>query len=135
MKNSIAFFGLGYVGLSTAICLASKEFRVCGFDIDHNKVKMINSGQAPFHEPGLDEILKIVISNGALKATTDYLEPVLKSDITFISVDTPSNPDGSADLSNVKKASEMIVNALSQKDDWHLIVVKSTVPPGTTRAQ
>jgi len=131
-KRSVSFFGLGHVGLTTAACLASRGFRVIGYDIDGEKVKRINNGEAPFFEPGLDELLRDSVKNGMLRATTDPMEAVLNTEVTFITVGTPSAPDGSIDLRYVESASRMIGEALRHKKDWHLVVVKSTVIPLTT---
>jgi UDPglucose 6-dehydrogenase len=132
MKHRVSFFGLGYVGLTTATCLANKDFQIIGFDIDSNRVKLINSCEAPFHEHGLSEILEKAVKNGTLSCTTDYQEAVLETDVTFITVGTPSRPDGNIDLTYVEDASRMIGEALRRKKSWHLVVVKSTVTPGTT---
>jgi len=132
MFRAISFLGLGYVGLTTAVCLASRGFKVIGFDVDDNKVKKIGSGVTPFFEPGLDELLKISLEKGYLKVTIDPEEAILDSEVTFITVATPSREDGSIDLSYVKEAALMIGNCLKQKNEWHLIVVKSTVVPTTS---
>jgi len=134
MVEVISFFGLGYVGLTTAACFASRGFRVIGFDNDYNKFKAISSGVAPFFEPGLDEILKISLEKGNLKVTMDPNTAVLNSKVTFITVATPSKEDGSIDLSYIKEASKMIGNSLKLKDEWHLVAVKSTVVPTTSEA-
>jgi len=104
MFRAISFLGLGYVGLTTAVCLASRGFKVIGFDVDDNKVKKIGSGVTPFFEPGLDELLKISLEKGYLKVTIDPEEAILDSEVTFITVATPSREDGSIDLSYVKEA-------------------------------
>lgn len=129
---SISFFGLGRVGLTTATCFASKGFRVIGFDVDKKKVGMINCGEAPFYEPRLNELIKHTTKNNLLRATTNPMEAVLHSDITFITVSTPSMEDGSTDLKYVKDASKIIGSILQNKNEWHLVVVKSTVVPTTT---
>lgn len=131
-KVKLSFFGLGYVGLTTAACFSYKGFKVTCFDIDNEKVKTINNGKAPFFEPGLDELLKVSIEKGFLKAVEDPVKAVLDSKITFITVSTPNKEDGSIDLTSVKDASERIGEALRIKDRWHLIVIKSTVIPTTT---
>jgi len=128
----LSFFGLGYVGLTTAACFASKGFQVICFDVDKAKVNAVNRGELPFHEPGLDKLTKSSVNRGLLKATSDFKEAILKSDITFITVGTPSKEDGSIDLTYIREASKMIGRALKTKSDWHLVVVKSTVIPTTT---
>ena len=131
-RPAVSFMGLGYVGLTTAACLASRGFRVIGFDVDPKKVEAVNGGVCPIYEPGLEELLRDAVSKGLLKATTDFREAVLGSDITFITVGTPSLETGEIDLRYVREASRMIGEALSEKPEWHLVVVKSTVMPGTT---
>ncbi|MEM3638095.1 MAG: UDP-glucose/GDP-mannose dehydrogenase family protein [Conexivisphaerales archaeon] len=128
----ISFVGLGYVGLSTAVCFATRGFHVYGVDMDENKLSAISKGVVPFYERNIDELLDRAIKNRSLIVTPDLGYAVSHSDITFITVGTPSKDDGSVDLSYVTKASEDIGNALRTKYGYHLVVVKSTVPPGTT---
>jgi UDPglucose 6-dehydrogenase len=130
--KTISFFGLGYVGLTTATCLASRGFKVICYDVDEAKVDAVNSGRAPFFEPKLDELLGRAVEEGYLKAVKDPKTAVLNSEVTFITVGTPSRDDGGIDLTYVKSASRMIGEALRLKSEWHLIVVKSTVLPTTT---
>jgi UDPglucose 6-dehydrogenase len=128
----VSIFGLGYVGLTFGVCLGKKGFKVLGVDVDENKVAMVNRGEAPFYEPGLGELLRETVENGLFRATTDSYEDVLSSEVSFICVGTPSLPDGSADLSYLESAARSIGRALRDKKGWHLVVVRSTVPPGTT---
>ena len=132
MVKEISFFGLGYVGLTTAACLASRGFKVICYDIDEAKVDAVNNGKAPFFEPKLDELLKKTVEEGYLKAVKDSKMAILNSEVTFITVGTPSREDGSIDLTYIKSASKMIGEALRLKSGWHLVVVKSTVLPATT---
>ena len=120
--------GFGYVGLTTAVCFASRGFSVRGFDVDRVKVSKINNGVVPFHEPQVSDLLKSSLSTG-FRASSDKIE---LGEITFITVGTPSNSDGSIDLSYIKSASEMIGKALKNSRGRPLVVVKSTVVPGTT---
>ncbi|MGC8934836.1 MAG: nucleotide sugar dehydrogenase [Thermoproteota archaeon] len=131
MKN-VSVFGLGYVGLSTAVCFSSKNINVVGYDIDKSKIDMLNKGVPTIYEEGLEELLKVSLKNGKIKFTSDYREAVMKSDITFITVGTPSKEDKSIDLSYIESAATQIGEALREKNSWHLVVVKSTVVPGTT---
>ena len=131
-RPSVSFMGLGHVGLTIAACMASRGFKVLGFDVDPEKVKMVNKAKCPIYEPKLEELIKNSVKRGLLRATTDFKEAILDSDVTFITVGTPSLKTGEIDLRYVKEASKIIGEALSEKDDWHLIVVKSTVIPGTT---
>ena len=128
----VSVIGLGYVGLTFSACLADKGFKVYGVDIDEKKRRLISDGRPPIYEEGIEPLLKRAISSGSLKVTGDFREAVLGSDITFICVGTPSRPDGSVDLSQVESACRGVGEALRDKEDYHLVVVRSTVPPGTT---
>lgn len=132
MRN-VSVFGLGYVGLTFAVCLASKGFNVIGVDVDKSKINLISNGKTPFHEPGLNELLDEVLRNGNFRCTDDYWTAITESSISFICVGTPSKPDGSIDLKYVKNVSTDVGTVLKYKDMYHLIVVRSTVTPGTTR--
>ena len=129
----VSVVGTGYVGLCTAICFADKGYQVTASTHDKEKVSMINKGVPPFYEPQLEEILKRTVRNGRLKAVHGREEAVLDSDITFITVGTPSRPDGSIDLSFIEQSATEIGKALKGKDEYHLVVTKSTIIPGTTQ--
>lgn len=131
-KVRISLFGLGYVGLTTAACFAHKGFKVTCFDIDEDKIETVNSGKTPFFEPGLEELVRASVEMNFLKAVKDPVKAVLESEMTFITVGTPSKEDGSIDLTSINEASRTIGEILRFKDSWHLIVVKSTVIPTTT---
>ncbi len=126
----ISIIGSGYVGLVTGACFAKLNNEVICVDIDKDKVEKINRGISPFYEKGLDVLLKDV--KDRLKATTDIKNAVINSDVTFICVGTPRGLVGEADLSYIESACKDIGEALKRKDEYHLVVVKSTVPPGTT---
>ncbi|RLF09403.1 MAG: UDP-glucose 6-dehydrogenase, partial [Thermoprotei archaeon] len=129
---SISIIGTGYVGLCTAVGFALKGHYVIASTKDRSKADLINKGRPPFYEPGLDELLKRVVEEGRLKCVVDRRGALLESDITFITVATPSLPTGSIDLSLVRDAAQEIGEALKDKPGYHLVVVKSTVVPGTT---
>jgi UDPglucose 6-dehydrogenase len=131
----LSFIGLGSVGLCTAVCFATKGYKVIGSEIDRAKASQIRRGNPPFYEPSLNKLLVKAIKTGNLKITSNNEEAILKSDITFITVGTPSKTDGSISLSYVIKASREVGKALKKKDDRaaHLVVVKSTVTPGATQ--
>ena len=131
----LSFIGLGSVGLCTAVCFASRGYEVIGSEIDRAKANQIRRGKPPFYEKSLNEMLNKALESGNLKITSSSEEAVLKSDITFITVGTPSKTDGSISLSYVIKASKEVGRALKKKDvrAVHLVVVKSTVTPGTTQ--
>ena len=128
MRVSIA--GAGYVGLVTGVCLAEKGHDVICVDIDAEKVAMMREGNPPIFEKGLDELLKKHISN-KIMATTDLEEAVSSTDITIIAVGTPFNGK-EISLDFIRDAARQIGNILRNKDSYHLVVVKSTVIPGTT---
>jgi UDPglucose 6-dehydrogenase len=129
--NSISIIGLGYVGLCTAATFASRGIRTVGIDIDEARVEQIRKGKAPVHEPQLDGMLKDAVRRRLLEATND-ISSAAATDTTFLTVGTPSQQNGSIDLSYIKNASEDLGNVLREKKGYHLVVVKSTVVPGTT---
>jgi len=129
--HTVSVLGLGYVGLCTAVSFAVRGFRTVAVDIDNNRVKQIQKGHPPFHEPQLERMLKAALRHRLLEATSDF-SAVAKTDTTFITVGTPSRPDGSIDLTYVTSAARDLGSALRNKDKYHLVVVKSTVIPGTT---
>lgn len=128
---TVAFVGLGYVGLCTASVLTAKGIRVIGIDIDRERIDKLSKGTAPFHEPGLTPMLKTAVKKQRILFSTD-INAVVEAETSFITVGTPSNPDGSINLSFVKEATKGLGSALTDSDHYHLVVVKSTVTPGTT---
>ena len=130
----ISIIGTGYVGLITGVTLAQLGNDVILVDVIKEKIDMVNGGRSPIYENGLDNLLKELVEAGKLSATTDMEEALLSSDITFIAVGTPSQGDGSIDLSYIHSAIDGISSALKKKDSYHLIVMKSTVIPGTTES-
>jgi len=131
-QQRISIAGTGYVGLCTAAGFASKGYRVITSTHDREKASSINRGIPPFYEPGLEELLQKVVRDGNLQCIIDREKAVLDTDITFIAVGTPSRPDGSIDLQYIESSAREIGEALNRKDTYHLVVVKSTVVPGTT---
>ncbi len=130
---SIIIIGAGYVGLSFGTVLAS-HFDVTLVDIDKNKVVHINKGHTPIHEDRLELLLKNAIEAGRLKSVTPD-ELTGKTDIFVICVDTPDSDDGYPDLSRIESALDLIEKKINDMcDDKVLIVVRSTVPPGTSRS-
>jgi UDPglucose 6-dehydrogenase len=128
----ISVIGMGYVGLSTAVAFASRNYTVVASETDTEKISLINRGVPPFYETDISEMLVEVLKSGCFKCTSSTKAAVLNTDATFITVGTPSKPDGSIDLRYVKDSAKEIGSALSNKDSYHLVVVKSTVIPGTT---
>jgi UDPglucose 6-dehydrogenase/GDP-mannose 6-dehydrogenase len=126
----ISVFGVGYVGLVTGVCFADKGHDCLCVDVDPAKVETINRGESPIYEPGLDELLQRNIGK-RLRATLDAKGAVLGSDMTFIAVGTPF--DGKTiDLTYIRECARVIGEALREKQGFHVVVVKSTVVPGTT---
>lgn len=128
--SRVTVIGLGKLGAPLAACLASKGFQVIGVDVSERAVAAINSGKAPVFEPGLDELIDEAHAN--LSATLDHEEAVRASDATFILVPTPSEGDGSFSNRFVIEAATAVGQALRAKDEYHVVVVTSTVMPGTT---
>jgi GDP-mannose 6-dehydrogenase len=130
MKVSV--FGLGYVGTVTAACLARDNITVIGVDVNPEKTAMIMNGAAPIIEPGLSSLIGRGIAKGLLSATTDAARAVAATTVSLISVGTPSAADGSVDLGHLFTVCKQIGAALAAKTGEHTIIVRSTVPPGTT---
>ena len=130
--HRISFIGMGYVGLCTAVCFASRGYQTILSTKDKAKADSVNMGISPFYEPDLDQMLRKAVNEEYLKAVLGREEAILRSNITFITVGTPSKPDGNIDLQFVHSAAVEIGGALKKKDSHHVVVVKSTVIPSTT---
>jgi len=132
-KARLAIFGLGYVGAVSTACFASCGHRVIGVDPDEAKVDVINSGKSPIVEAGLEDLLSEGVREGSISATQDIDKAVLGSDLSMVCVGTPSAADGSCDLKYLRKVSRQIGAVLARKSGYHVVVFRSTVPPGSTR--
>lgn len=130
----LSVVGLGRVGLCLSSCFASKGHKVIGVDVDENKVEMVNQRKSPIFEPGLQDLLAKVVRDGSLRCVTQTEKAVIGSDITFVSVGTPSLRSGGTDLRFVRAAAKDIGRALREKSGYHLVVITSTVTPGTTES-
>jgi UDPglucose 6-dehydrogenase len=128
--SSLSILGVGYVGLVTGVCFADKGHDVTCIDLDPDKVDSINGGKSPIFERGLDELLTRNIGK-KLRATLAAREAILASDMTFIAVGTPFDGQN-IDLKYIKESARVIGEALRDKSTYHVVVVKSTVVPGTT---
>ena len=126
----IAVFGLGYVGCVSAACLAQEGHTVIGVDINPLKVKLLGAGRSPVVEPGLAEMVKTAVASGHLQVSQDGKAAVRKSDVSLICVGTPSNENGSLKLQYVENVCREIGAALAAKQNYHTVVVRSTVLPG-----
>ena len=130
--DRIAVIGLGFVGLTSAVVFADLGAKVYGVNRNIQKNKAIQMGDPGFFEPNLTPLLKKVLKKGSLTATTDLALAVKKSCIIFICVNTPSSESGAIDLSYVRDVALDIGKAVKPSDGYKIIVVKSTVVPGTT---
>ena len=130
MKVSV--FGLGYVGTVSAASFAADGHQVVGVDVNDDKVRAINEGRSPIVEPGLGELLTDVVSRGQLRATTSTADAVNATDLSLVCVGTPSRRNGSLDLTYLTRVCEQIGEVIKDKDSYHVVVIRSTVLPGTT---
>lgn len=127
----ISIFGMGYVGAVCAACMAQRGHTIIGVDVSQEKVAMVNAGKSPIVEPGLDELLAAGKAAGRISATTNYMDAIYNSDITFIAVPTPSMKNGDLSLDYIEAVSREIGYALRDKKERHTVIVRSTVLPGT----
>lgn len=130
--RKISVFGLGYVGSVTAACFSNMGHKVVGIDVAEEKVQAMASGKTPILEPGIQDIITRCHGEGSLSATTDVAAAIRDTEMSFISVGTPSQPNGKLDLAGIKHVCEQIGACLKQKDGFHVIVTRSTILPGTT---
>lgn len=127
----ISIFGLGYVGCVSATSLASAGNQVIGVDLVPEKVEAIRSGNVPLFEPGLSELAAEQVEAKRLTATMDTTEGILASDISFICVGTPSLASEKIDLTAIEAVCRDIGKAIAQKNTRHVVIIRSTVLPGT----
>ncbi|MGI8990497.1 MAG: UDP-glucose dehydrogenase family protein [Bryobacteraceae bacterium] len=131
VSENIAVLGLGYVGCVTAACLAKLGHHVVGVDRDAFKVDQVREGRAPFYEPGLEEIVRETSGAGFLTASTSLQEGLTQSDIALICVGTPSEANGNLGLGQLRRVCEEIAAHLATRSTRLIVVVRSTVFPGT----
>jgi GDP-mannose 6-dehydrogenase len=131
----ISIFGLGYVGVVSCGCLASRGHEIIGVDVSQAKVELLNSGRSPVVEAGIDELVRDAVATGRLRATTNAEEAILGSSLSIVAVGTPSLPNGNIDLRYVDHVSEQIGRALATTNVYHTVVVRSTMLPGSMRAR
>ncbi len=127
----VTVIGSGYVGLVTGACLASVGHHTTCVDVLTDRIEMINRGEVPFYEPGLQTVIQDCFKKGNLHATSDLSQAMLRSKVSIIAVGTPFD-GGGVDLSYVKTAAVELGRILRELDYYHVVAVKSTVPPGTT---
>jgi GDP-mannose 6-dehydrogenase len=128
---NISIFGLGYVGAVTAACLARDGHYVVGVDISPEKVKLLACGKSPIIEPGLEDWLAEGVGSGRIRTTTDALAAALATEVSLISVGTPPTEEGGPNLHYVYNVCRQIGAAIAEKGRPHVVVLRSTVPPGT----
>jgi GDP-mannose 6-dehydrogenase len=127
----ISVFGIGYVGVVSCGCLVELGHEVTGVDISADKVAMLSEGRSPIVEEAIDTLIAGAVQQGRLSATSDVAAAIANTDVSFISVGTPSAPDGSVALGAVENVIREIGSALRKKAGPHTVVMRSTVPPGT----
>jgi GDP-mannose 6-dehydrogenase len=127
----ISIFGMGYVGAVTAACFARDGHDVLGVDTNEAKVATIARGESPIVEPGLRELLADGVKAGRIRGTTDSTQAVLETDCSLISVGTPPTDRGAPDLRFVYDVCQQIGEAVAKKGREHVVIIRSTVPPGT----
>jgi GDP-mannose 6-dehydrogenase len=131
----ISVLGLGYVGCVSAACFSELGHEVVGLDIDPRKVEPIRNGDSPIVEPGLRELVRKGVDEGRLTATDDYEAAVMGSDISLVCVGTPSRESGHPNLDYTKRVCQQIADVIKVKDAFHVVVFRSTIPPGTVETE
>lgn len=127
----IAVFGLGYVGVVSAACLARDGHDVLGIDPNETKAELVNAGQTPIIEPGLEQLMRSAVDSGRLRASGDHLAAVKHAEVMLICVGTPGLTNGSLDLTYVRRICEQIGRALADTSEYKIVVARSTMLPGT----
>jgi len=131
VTKRISIFGLGYVGAVSLACLARDGHQVIGVDIDPVKLDLIRNRKSPILEEGIQELMRDVVNSGRVTVTDDAMQAMQDTEISFVCVGTPSAANGSQDLTAILRLAEQIGAALRHKDEFHTIVIRSTVQPGT----
>ncbi|MBN1464475.1 nucleotide sugar dehydrogenase [candidate division KSB1 bacterium] len=129
---NISVFGMGYVGCVSAACLAQNGHHVIGVDVNVEKVKLLNQGISPVVEEDILDMIQLVSKTGALRAVSSAAEAILNTDISLVTVGTPSDNRGSLSTEYLRTVSQEIGRGLKEKDGQHIIVFRSTMVPGTT---
>jgi GDP-mannose 6-dehydrogenase len=127
----ISIFGLGYVGAVSLACLARDGHEMTGVDIDPGKLELLRAGRAPIVETGIQELMRAVMRGGAVTVSDSVREAILATDLSFVCVGTPARSNGNQDLSAITRIAEQIGAVLPEKETRHVIVIRSTVRPGT----
>ena len=132
---NIAIFGLGYVGCVTAACLARNGHQVIGIDVKADKVEAIQRGETPIIEPGLAQLIRDGVQSGNIRASLDTEFAIEQADLAIICVGTPSRSNGDSDTSYVEKVCQDIGAALRNRDDYMVVVLRSTMLPGMAQSR
>ncbi len=125
---------MGYVGVVTAACLAKAGHQIIGVDVSQDKVDQINAGCAPIIEPGLPDLLSDLVAKGLIRASVDQVGSALETDASIVCVGTPPLESGRIDLTHVRRLCEVLGKALKEKKQSHLLILRSTMLPGSTRS-
>jgi GDP-mannose 6-dehydrogenase len=131
-KVAISVIGLGYVGAVSCGCLAELGHRVVGVDLDDTKVQSIARGETPIHEAALGDLLSVGVERDLIDATTDLRDAVTNTQVTIVAVGTPTAEDGGCDYTYIEAVAREIGAVVAAKDEFHTIVLRCSVPPGTT---
>ena len=129
----ILIWGMGYVGIVTAACLSKLGHTVTGVEPNLEKVAMLNNGKSPILEPKLEKILEDAVESKSLKTLSDYNKLETDYDVSFICVGTPIQTNGAMSLNQLIKVTNSIGKYINRNPNYHLVVVRSTVTPGTSR--
>jgi GDP-mannose 6-dehydrogenase len=131
---NIAVFGLGYVGVVSAACLAQRGHRVVGVDVNTLKVDLVNGGRSPIIEEGIDDLVRSAHAAGRIRATTNAADAIASTDMAWVCVSTPSQANGNIDRQFLGTVAEQIGTAIRDRETPYPVVVRSTTLPGTTRS-
>ncbi len=130
---AISVIGLGYVGAVSTACLADLGHQVVGCDVDEKKAGQIAEGRSPIHEAGLSDLLETGVGDDLITATTDTADAVARTDMTFVSVGTPTSEDGGCDFRYIVSSAQAIGEGLRRKaGSYHVVVMRCSIPPATT---
>ena len=132
---NLSIFGLGYVGAVSLACLARDGHKVIGVDVDAGKLDLIRRGQSPILEEGMPELMAAAVASGRVCVTDDAAFGVHNSDLSLVCVGTPGRSNGSQDLGALERLAAQLGEALASKPAYHVVVIRSTVAPGTVEGR
>ncbi len=132
-KANISVVGLGYVGAVSTACLSSLGHKVIGVDVDAVKIQAVGAGQSPIHEKDLGTLLSEGVQAGLITTTDNLVQAVRDTDVTFVSVGTPTAEGGGCDYRYIEAAARAMGTGLAGKTDYHTFVMRCSIPPGTTK--